>query len=450
MSHPPANLIIEGLDLIGSTALDLIHLLKLSRSIGKLMDAQLNATTVKASFPGHSGDMLSARFDIPAGPVRATALFAHCFTCSKDILAAKRIASELARSGIAVLRFDFTGLGSSKGEFAHTNFSSNIHDLVIAADYLRQNYTAPSLLIGHSLGGAAVLAVAGDIPEVRGVVTIGAPSDAEHVLHNFDASLETIKRDGKAQVSLAGRPFTIEKQFVEDVQSNNLSDRIAAMKRPLLVLHSPIDQTVGVENAGEIFAAAKHPKSFVSLDQADHLLTKGEDAAYAASVIAGWADRYLPADKPRTDEVIESVRVTETREGKFQQTVLAGKHRLFADEPESYGGMDSGPSPYDYMSIALGACTGMTLRMYADRKGLELGRISVDVSHGKIHAQDCVECDHAQRQSNIRIDRFERTIHVEGGVPEGLNQKILEIADKCPVHKTLEASSVVATTLSAD
>ncbi len=409
------------------------------------MDIQLNATTVKTSFPGHSGDTLAARFDIPAGPIRATAIFAHCFTCTKDILAAKRISTELARVGIAVLRFDFTGLGSSKGEFAHTNFSSNMKDLVIAADYLRQNYAAPSLLIGHSLGGAAVLAAAGEVPQVKGVVTIGAPSDAEHVIHNFGTSLEDIERDGKAEVSLAGRPFTIEKQFIDDVRSSKLTDQIAALKRPLLVLHSPIDQTVGIENAGEIFMAAKHPKSFVSLDTADHLLTRGEDAAYAASIIAGWADRYLPAEAPRTDEPVESVRVTETREGKFQQTVLAGKHRMFADEPESYGGMDSGPSPYDFLATALGACTGMTLRIYAEHKGIELGRVSVDVSHDKIHAQDCMECDDARRESKTRIDRFTRNITIEGGAPEGLEAKLLEIADKCPVHKTLEASSVVAT-----
>ena len=408
---------------------------------------QLNATTIKTAFPGHSGDLLAARMDVPAGPIRATALFAHCFTCSKDILAAKRIASELARAGIAVLRFDFTGLGSSKGEFAHTNFSSNVQDLVIAADYLRQNYSAPSLLIGHSLGGAAVLAVAGDIPEVKGVVTIGAPSDAEHVLHNFSADIDEIERAGKAEVSLAGRPFTIEKQFVEDVRGSNLAERIGALKRPLLVLHSPIDATVGIENAGEIFGAAKHPKSFVSLDTADHLLTKSEDAAYAASVIAGWADRYLPKDAAQGGAAVESVLVTETLEGKFQNTVLAGKHRLFADEPESYGGLDSGPSPYDYLSIALGACTSMTLRIYAERKGIDLGRISVEVSHAKIHSQDCVECDHERRASNTRVDRFSRVISIEGGAPEGMEAKLLEIADKCPFHKTLEASSVVATSM---
>ncbi|MEL7272990.1 MAG: bifunctional alpha/beta hydrolase/OsmC family protein [Pseudomonadota bacterium] len=407
-----------------------------------------NATTIRTQFPGHSGHMLAARLDVPAGQVRATALFAHCFTCSKDILAAKHIAMELAREGIAVLRFDFTGLGSSKGEFSHTNFSSNLQDLIIAADYLRANHEAPSLLIGHSLGGAAVLAAASEIPEVLAVATIGAPADAAHVIHNFGADVERIEQEGKAEVSLAGRPFTIEKQFIDDLRQTALTTQVAALKKPLLILHSPIDQTVGVENASELFMSAKHPKSFVSLDTADHLLTKPADAAYAARVISGWAVRFLPED-PGNDkgEPLEHVRVTETREGKFQQTVQAGRHRLFADEPKSYGGLDTGPSPYDFLAAALGACTGMTLRMYTDRKKIDLGRISVDVTHSKVHAADCAECDEATQVSGQRIDRFERTITVEGGFPPDLEQKLLEIADKCPVHKTLEQSSVVATSI---
>jgi len=408
-----------------------------------------NATTVKTTFPGHTGNMLAARLDIPAGTVRGTALFAHCFTCSKDLMAAKRIASDLARTGIAVLRFDFTGLGASEGEFAHTNFSSNLQDLIIAADYLRQHYEAPSLLIGHSLGGAAVLTVANQIPEVKAVATLGSPSNTEHVLHNFGGDLETIEKKGFAEVSLAGRPFTIEKQFVDDVRKDRVIEAVGKLKRPLLVLHSPIDQTVSIDNAGEIFAAAKHPKSFVSLDTADHLLTKPDDASYAASVISGWADRYLPKDKVATQDTAENVRVSETKEGKFQQTVIAGKHRLFADEPESYGGMDSGPSPYDYLAIALGACTTMTLRMYFDRKSIDIGRLSVDVSHKKIHAHDCVECDEEVQQSGGRIDQFTRVIHVEGELDPKMHEKLLEIADKCPVHKTLETSSIVATSLAS-
>lgn len=407
----------------------------------------LDATTIKTTFPGYNGDSLAARLDVPAGPIRATALFAHCFTCSKDLLAARRIASELARTGIAVLRFDFTGLGSSKGEFAHSNFSSNLEDLRIAANYLRDHHTAPSLLIGHSLGGAAMLAVAADIPEAKAVVTIGAPATADHVIHNFGAKLDEIEADGKAQVDLAGRNFTIEKQFVDDLRAVTLSERVASLRKPLLVLHSPIDNTVGIDNATDIFSAARHPKSFVSLDKADHLLSRGEDAAYAASVIAGWVNKYLPEDVPQAAESVEHIVVAETGEGKFQNTVLAGRHRLFADEPVSYGGLDSGPSPYDFLGAALGACTAMTLRMYLERKKLELGRISVQVSHKKIHSQDCAECDDERKDSKTRVDRFERVIHVEGGIPQELEAKMLEIADKCPVHKTLEASSVVATVL---
>lgn len=402
-------------------------------------------STQKLEFPGHDGALLAARLDLPAGTARAYALFAHCFTCSKDILAARRIATNLSRQGIAVLRFDFTGLGSSKGEFASTNFSSNAADLKQAADYLRKNYQAPAIMIGHSLGGAAVLAAAGDVDEVKAVVTIGAPSDVEHVLHNFEADLSTIETEGSAQVSLQGRAFTIEKHFIDDARGTALHDKIANLRKPLLVLHSPIDNTVGVENATAIFQAARHPKSFVSLDQADHLLTKSEDAEFAANVIAGWVNRYLKADAPVTDEAIENVRVSETGEGKFQQTVLAGKHRFFADEPESYGGLDTGPSPYDLMSAALGACTSMTLGLYAAKKGLDLGRVSVTVSHGKVHTTDCEECSDDQRSKGGRIDRFERRIEIEGGAPAELHDKILEIADKCPVHRTLEATSAIAT-----
>lgn len=402
-------------------------------------------TSIKTSFPGHTGNDLSARLDFPAGQVRAFALFAHCFTCSKDILAAKHVSVELARMGIAVLRFDFTGLGSSKGEFGSTNFSSNVDDLVIAADYLRDNHQAPSLLIGHSLGGAAVLAAASKIPEIAAVATIGAPSDTQHVLHNFDASLDDIERDGVAEVSLAGRSFKIEKQFLDDAKATNLESAVASLKKPLLVLHSPTDQTVGVEHAGIIFGHAKHPKSFVSLDGADHLLTKKKDAQFAAEVISGWASRYMPAAPVLKEEARERILIAETGEGKFQQTVIAGQHSLFADEPESYGGMDTGPTPYDFLGIALGTCTAMTLRIYAERKGMELGKISVDVSHNKVHARDCEECDDATQATAKRIDRFERIIRIEGGADPALEQKLIEIANKCPVHKTLEASSAVAT-----
>ncbi len=407
----------------------------------------MTTTSKEITFPGSQGFGLSARLDQPTGSVRAFALFAHCFTCSKRVLAARYIAAELARHNIAVLRFDFTGLGSSEGEFSNTNFSSNIQDLVAAADYLRENHAAPSLIIGHSLGGAAVLAAAADIPEAKGVVTIAAPADAEHVIHNFSASLDTIEKDGEANVSLAGREFTIQKQFLDDVKASTLKSSIANLRRGLLVLHSPVDQVVGVENATRIFVAAKHPKSYVSLDRADHLLSKKTDATYAARIISGWASHYLERQKEQSGKAVENVIVAETGEGKFQNAVAAGNHQMLADEPASVGGLDSGPSPYDYLSVALGSCTSMTIRMYAEFKKIELGKISVEVKHAKVHADDCLDCADEHRQRGGKIDRFERHITIEGEVPAGLETKILGIADKCPVHRTLESGPSVVTNI---
>lgn len=406
--------------------------------------------TQRINFPGANGHDLAARLDLPAGTPRAYALFAHCFTCSKDLAAARRIAQGLADEGIGVLRFDFTGLGHSDGEFANTNFSSNVADLIAAADYMRANLAAPAILIGHSLGGAAVLAAAGDIAEVKAVATIGAPADVGHVLHQFGSSLDEVRAEGEAHVTLGGRPFTITRQFVDDAEGHNLAARIGAMKKALLVLHSPVDEIVGIDNAGAIFAAAKHPKSFVSLDHTDHLLTRAEDAAYAASMIAAWAARFLGPETVLADEGVEDVLVTETGGGKFQNSVRAGTHRLLADEPKSVGGLNSGPSPYDYLSIALGACTAMTLRMYADRKNLNLGRVSVAVHHGKVDAAHCEDCEAAAEGREGRIDRFERIISVEGELDAALRDKLVEIAGKCPVHRTLEAGSAVVTRIARD
>lgn len=409
------------------------------------------ATTSRVSFKGASGADLAARFDRPAGKPRACALFAHCFTCSKDIFAAKRIASELAAQGIATLRFDFTGLGHSDGDFASTNFSSNVGDLLSAVQWMRENGEAPSILIGHSLGGAAVLSAAPDVPEVKAVATIGAPADTAHVVHNFHADIEAIERDGKAEVSLSGRTFTIEKQFLEDVAKQNITQRIASMKKALMVFHSPVDATVGIENAATIYNAAKHPKSFVTLDGADHLLTAHEDAIYVAQMIASWSQRYIPAVKPLTADDFadglakDRISVAETGEGKFQASVRMGNHGLLADEPESYGGMDTGPAPYDLLSAALGACTTMTLRMYADFKKLDLPRVAVTVEHEKVHAKDCAECGEDVNGKDGKIDRFERTIHIEGEVAPEVRAKLIEIADKCPVHKTLTHGAAVVT-----
>jgi uncharacterized OsmC-like protein/alpha/beta superfamily hydrolase len=399
----------------------------------------------KVTFPGSQGAMLDGRLDLPAGDIRAFALFAHCFSCSKEILATARISAALARHGIAVLRFDFTGLGSSQGEFANTNFSSNVEDLIRAADYLRDRYEAPRLLIGHSLGGAAVLAAAGAIPEAVAVVTIGAPASADHVLKSFAAEVGRIEADGEAEVRLAGRPFTIRRQFLDDVRGRSLVEAVHRMRKALLVLHSPADEVVGIDNARAIYDAARHPKGFIALDGADHLLTRRGDAAFAADIISAWVGRYLGSGAAAEEEAggETGVLVAESGEGGFQQLVRAGPHRLLADEPKSAGGGDTGPSPYDFLSIALGACTSMTLRMYAAHKGLALGRITVAVEHGKVHADDCAEC--LERGLAGRIDRFEREIRIDGPLDAAARARLLEIADKCPVHRTLEASSVVVT-----
>ncbi|MEM6711451.1 MAG: alpha/beta fold hydrolase [Pseudomonadota bacterium] len=408
------------------------------------------ATTSRISFTGASGAELAARFDRPAGKPRACALFAHCFTCSKDVFAAKRVAAELAAHGIATMRFDFTGLGHSDGDFSSTNFSSNVADLMSAVDWMRSQGEAPAILIGHSLGGAAVLSAAADIPEVRAVATIGAPADTEHVVHNFAADIETIERDGKAEVTLAGRQFTIKKQFLEDVAKQNLAERVGMMKKALMVFHAPTDLTVGIENAAMIYNAAKHPKSFVTLDGSDHLLSSHSDAAYVAQMIASWSERYVPPAKEEdasfTEELeAERVLVAETGAGKFQAAVRMGKHGLLADEPETYGGMDTGPAPYDLLAAALGACTTMTLRTYADFKKLDLPRIAVTVEHGKVHAEDCTDCGEEVNARTGKIDRFERIIHVGGEVSAEVRDKLVEIADKCPVHKTLTHGVAVVT-----
>ena len=382
-----------------------------------------------------AGEKLAARLDLPAGKAKATALFAHCFTCSKDVFAASRISQALAALGFAVLRFDFTGLGMSEGEFANSNFSSNIDDLAAAAGFLRNELEAPRVLIGHSLGGAAVLAAASKIPEAAAVVTIGAPFDPGHVAHLFQSAADEITAEGEADVLIGGRSFKVKRQFLEDIAAHNARDYISNLKKALLVLHAPLDAIVGIENAGEIFGAAKHPKSFVSLDDADHLLSKRADAVYVADVIAAWAGRYVPAVEQVLDGAAGSaeVVVAESGEGKFTQTVRAGDHHLVADEPRSVGGDDLGPGPYDYVLAGLGACTSMTIRLYADRKGWPLERVTVGLDHRKIHAEDCADCE----TTSGKLDEIERWLVFEGDLDEEQRARLLEIADKCPVHRTL-------------
>lgn len=400
--------------------------------------------TERITFPGPDGTELAARLDLPDGPHLATALFAHCFTCGKDIPAARRIAGRLAAMGIAVLRFDFTGLGHSGGEFENTSFSSNVDDLIAACSYLSSRDMAPALLIGHSLGGAAVLKAAAQLAHVKAVATLGAPFDPAHVTHNFAESLPKISANGSAEVNLGGRPFTISQGFIDDVQGASLAPDIAKLKAALLVLHAPRDEIVSIDNAGQIFLAAKHPKSFVTLDDADHLITRAGDAEYAAEIIATWADRYMtlksPAPPPGAPEGI--VRVTEADADGFLQDVNAGPHHhALADEPLAYGGTNRGMSPYGFLSAGLGACTSMTIRMYARRKGWPLMGVSVDVCHDKVHAQD------AGTGAAEKIDTWRRRIRLEGDLSEEQRQRLLEIADKCPVHRTLERSSTVVTEL---
>jgi putative redox protein len=402
--------------------------------------------TERFQFPGSDGQQLAAALELPEGkPPLAYALFAHCFTCGKDVLAAKRIAVALAAKGIAVLRFDFTGLGSSEGDFANSTFSSNVADLVRAADHLRATRKAPAILIGHSLGGAAVLAAAGQVPQAKAVVTIAAPSDPAHVTHFFADRLEDIRKHGKVEVSLAGRPFNIKREFLDDIAEQNLMDHVAKLHKALLIMQSPTDDTVGIDNATRIFVAAKHPKSFVSLPDADHLLSNRRDSMYAADVIAAWAERYIDVAAPEAaadaGEALRNVVVRETRNSKFQQTVSIGPHRLLADEPVASGGEDSGPGPYDFVLAGLGACTSMTMRLYADRKSLPLERVTVTLKHNKIHAEDCAECETKAGM----LDQIDRTIAMEGALDAEQRGKLMEIADKCPVHRTLTSEIRIVT-----
>jgi putative redox protein len=393
-------------------------------------------------FTNAQGHRLAALLDLPTGEARAFALFAHCFTCGKDVHAARRIAQGLTALGIGVLRFDFTGLGGSDGEFANTTFSSNVADLAAAAAALRATKRAPALLIGHSLGGAAVLAAASEVPEARAVVTIAAPSDPHHVTGLFKDRLAEIQEKGEVEVALAGRAFRIGRSFVTDVAEQNLTRRIANLHKALLVFHSPTDDTVGIDNASRIFLAAKHPKSFVSLQGADHLLSRASDAAYVANVISAWAGRYLDLAEQSPEFAEESaVVVRETGRGKFQQEVKVGRHRFLADEPQSFGGLDSGPGPYDLVLAGLGACTAMTVRLYAERKAVPLERVSVRLTHAKIHAADCAECETKEGM----IDRIERVITFAGPLDETTRARLLEIADKCPVHRTLTSEIDIRT-----
>ena len=401
----------------------------------------------KVTFQNRKSHELSGVLHTPdKGPTKAFAVFAHCFTCTGNIRAAAQIARALSELGIAVLRFDFTGLGASEGDFADTHFSSDVDDLIDAAGFLANNYSAPKIIIGHSLGGTAALAAAHHIPSLRAVATIGSPADAEHVLHLLGDDVGRIESKGIAEVKLAGRPFTIRKEFIDNLRSQNVSERLGALRKPLLVMHSPLDNTVGIEQAAIIFQAAKHPKSFVSLEDADHLLTRNRDSRYAAQVLAAWASRFI--DQPETEHAFPATRadrvvVQNRSDDGFFSTINARGHQLLADEPVEYGGGNEGPTPYDLLGAALGTCTAMTLNMYARRKELPVSNVVVSTRHEKIHARECEDCE----TQKGKIDRFEREIRIEGDLTEQQRQRMLEIADMCPVHRSLHAEVEIVSRL---
>lgn len=408
---------------------------------------------IKLEFPNASGEKLAGLLEMPPPGTRPDhfAMFAHCFTCSKDVAAASRISRALARRGIAVLRFDFTGLGNSDGDFANTNFSSNVTDLLAAAQALEKHYRAPSLLIGHSLGGAAVLAAAPQLPSVEAVVTIGAPATAEHVKHLFSSAHTELQEVGEAEVQIGNRSFQIKRQLLDDLETYGDASHLRRLGRALLVFHSPVDQIVSIEEAARIYQAAMHPKSFISLDSADHLLSNRDDAEYVAETLVAWASRYLnlnPHEFERNygtaPEVSDGEVLVTELDKKFLRGMFTHSHQALSDEPMSVGGQNLGPSPYDILLMALGACTSMTLRMYANHKQLDLQDIEIRLRHDRVHIDDCREdCD----DEASKIERISRRLTLSGKLSDAQRQRLLEIADRCPVHRTLESDLRILTEL---
>ena len=401
----------------------------------------------KLYFKNQDGKRLAARLDLPLDEKpTAFAVFAHCFTCTKNFNAVVNINRALALHGIAVLRFDFTGLGESEGDFSETSFSTNVADLISAADFLRDAYEAPRLLIGHSLGGAAVIQAAQRIPSAEAVSTIAAPAELKGLFRFMDGPpLEELEKDGETTINISGRDFKIKKQFLSDLQQSNMEEAIRALRRPLLIFHSPVDQIVSIDQAAKIFTAARHPKSFISLDKAGHLLANREDSLFVGSMLAAWALKYLKISERKyiQPELSDNRIIARTGKTGFRTEIMANGHRLVADEPIPVGGANSGATPYDLLVSALGACTGMTIRMYADRKKLPLDSIIVRLRHEKIHAEDCLDCE----DQGSKIDSIEREIELQGDLDQPVRHKILEIANRCPVHRTLESRSRIVSKL---
>jgi putative redox protein len=400
--------------------------------------------SLSVSFSNDSGQALSGILDLPAGDPFAYALFAHCFTCSKNLKAASSIARALTGAGIAVLRFDFTGLGQSEGDFADTNFSSNVADLLAAVQYLASEHEPPQILVGHSLGGTAVLEAAADVPSAVAVCTIGSPAEPAHVLHLLSGSAAELDARGEADVVLGGRSFRMRKQFIDDLEASDLPGNIGSLRKALLVMHAPLDDVVDIDNASKLFVAARHPKSFISLDDADHLLSREQDARYAGRVLAAWASRFLPEKHADASPVADTGDVVaRTGADGFRTDIRAGSHALTADEPPSVGGSGLGPTPYGLLSAALASCTSMTLQMYARHKKLPLRAATVRVEHDKVHAEDCRDCESREG----KIDEFRRSITLDGDLTQAQRERMLEIADRCPVHRTLHNEIKVRSTL---
>lgn len=397
--------------------------------------------SIKKEFTNSHGDKISALLDLPPDQKpRAYALFAHCFTCSKNLNTVRNLSLGLTQEGIGVLRFDFTGLGNSEGNFADTNFSTNIADLVEAAQWLEKEHAAPKLLVGHSLGGAAVLRASLEIDSVEAIATIGAPAEPPHVKKLLKEGIEEIESSGEATVNISGRSFKIKKQFLDDLEKHQLSHVMEELRTPLLIMHSPQDSIVSVDNASQIYNAAHHPKSFITLDGADHLMNNPPDSIYAGKMVASWASRYLSYEEEKKLDTDQQVVVHTSKDG-YTSEILAGKHHLLADEPEDVGGQNLGPTPYDLLVSGLGACTSMTLRMYADRKEWPLTDVVVHLKHEKRHAQDCEDVE----KKEPKLDHIDRYIELHGDLSDEQRARLMEIADKCPVHRTLHSQVVVNT-----
>ncbi len=393
--------------------------------------------------PNRSDLHLSATLELPLGEKpRAFAVFAHCFTCGKNLKAERNISLALTQQKIGVLRFDFAGIGESDGEFFDSNFSTNVSDLLDVYHWLETNYSAPQLLVGHSLGGAAVLVAAAQMPAVKAIATIGAPSDPIHVRHLFGAMEDKIREFGEAEVSIGGRPFILKKHFLESIVSVDMPHLLRSLKKAALILHAPGDQIVGIQNAKEIYQNLLHPKSFLTLDGADHLLSNNQDSLYAGQMIGHWAKRYLDLEELEP-LVTDKQAVARIGSKGFTTEIRAGKHTFLADEPTNVGGDDLGPTPYDLLVSGLGACTIMTMRMYADRKKWPIKEIRVHLQHDHVYSED----SEASGQAPRKIDRIERLIEIEGDLDDAQRAKLMEIADKCPVHRTLHNELRVDTTL---